>query len=471
MKKSLFTKLVATFTVIISVSFIIIAAFLSYWFQGYYFDQRKKQLSSEGQYIVRAMSEYSQGITSKQQVKLTTQYISNYLSANIWITDSYGYVDTVSNPKHKSLEGIQVLTKDLEKLRKGESVENSGESYDKRWFDSPVHTFEIPIFKGNTFVGAIVMHTPRSEITAPLKRVYNIIWISAIFAIIISSIVIYYFSERIIIRPLSKINNVADKISKGEVDKRVVMYSNDEIGELANSFNSMADSIEQVETNRRQFISNVSHEIRSPITSIKGFIGGILDGIIPLEKQKYYLKITYEEIQRLTRLVNDLLDLSSMESGNLELNIGKVDINEIIRTSIIKFETKIDKKSLRVNVSLEEDKLFVMGDKDRLIQVVINLIDNAIKYASDGGRVNVTTKIRGNKVIVSVFNDGPILSDEDKKHIWDRFYKADKARSSKVSTGLGLSIVRSILTQHKEDVWIDNKSLEGVTFNFTLTRV
>ena len=239
MKKSLFTKLVATFTVIISVSFIIIAAFLSYWFQGYYFDQRKKQLSSEGQYIVRAMSAYSQGTTSKQQVKLTTQYISNYLSANIWITDSYGYVDTVSNPKHKSLEGIQVLTKDLEKLRKGESVENSGESYDKRWFDSPVHTFEIPIFKGNTFVGAIVMHTPRSEITAPLKRVYNIIWISAIFAIIISSIVIYYFSERIIIRPLSKINNVADKISKGEVDKRVVMYSNDEIGELANSFNSI----------------------------------------------------------------------------------------------------------------------------------------------------------------------------------------------------------------------------------------
>lgn len=278
------------------------------------------------------------------------------------------------------------------------------------------------------------------------------------------------FSQRIIIRPLAQINYVADKISKGEVGKRVDIESDDEIGALASSFNSMAESIEQVESNRRLFISNVSHEIRSPITSIKGFIGGILDGIVPEEKQNYYLKLTYEEIQRLTRLINDLLDLSAIEEGHLKLNLEEIDLNEIIRASVIKFETKIRDKKLKVNVSLEDDKVYVVADKDRLTQVVINVLDNAIKYANEGGNVKLNTKIKGSKVIVSIFNDGPVISDEDIKHIWDRFYKADKARSSKVSTGLGLSIVRSILTQHGEDIWVNNSPEGGVTFNFTIKR-
>lgn len=468
MRKGLFTKLVATFTIIISVSFIIIAAFLSYWFESYYFEQRKSQLITESQFIGNAAVQYMEGSIPSSKINEVINYISNYLSVNIWLTDRYGYVYTVSNPKHKNLVGVQVLTDELKELRKGNNLENKG--LYKSAFATPVHTFEVPIIYKGVFNGVIVMHTSINEIRGPLKKVYNIIWISAIFAIIISCIIIYYFSQRIIIRPLAEINYVADKISKGEVDKRVNIDSNDEIGSLATSFNSMADSIEQVENNRRLFISNVSHEIRSPITSIKGFIGGILDGIIPKEKENYYLKLTYEEIQRLTRLVNDLLDLSAIEEGQLKLNLDEVDLNEIIRTSVIKFETKVIEKKLKVNVSLEDDKVYVIADKDRLIQVIINLIDNAIKYANEGGNVKLNTKIKGDKVIVSIFNDGPIISDEDIKHIWDRFYKADKARSSKVSTGLGLSIVRSILTQHGEDIWIDNNTSGGVTFNFTIKR-
>lgn len=468
MRRGLFQKLVATFTIIISVSFVIIAAFLSYWFEGYYFNQRKNQLITESQFIGNAAVQYIEGNISSQRVNEVITYISNYLSANIWVTDKYGYVYAVSNKKHKNLIGVQVLTKELEELRHGNNIENKG--LYTNTFSTPVHTFEIPIFHRGNFRGVIIMHTSIDEIREPLKKVYNIIWISAIFAIIISSIVIYYFSERMIIKPLSKINYVADKISKGEVDKRVDIESHDEIGALAKSFNSMADSIEQVDNNRRHFISNVSHEIRSPMTSIKGFIGGILDGIIPQEKQNYYLKITYEEIQRLTRLINDLLELSSIESGQLQLKIEKLDINEIIRTSVIKFETKVRDKSLKVNVSLDGDRLYVIADRDRIIQVVMNLLDNAIKYTNEGGNIKVDTKIKGSKVLVSIFNDGPKISDEDIKHIWDRFYKADKARSSKVSTGLGLSIVRSILTQHGEDIWVDNESSGGVTFSFTMKR-
>jgi signal transduction histidine kinase len=230
----------------------------------------------------------------------------------------------------------------------------------------------------------------------------------------------------------------------------------------------MAESLELTDKNRRDFLSNISHELRSPITSIKGFIAGILDGIIPMDKEKYYLRIVYDEIQRLTRLVNDLLDLSAMESGKFSFRLTEMDINEIIRVCITRFETKINDKALKVNVTLEGDHLYIAGDRDRLIQVFTNLMDNAIKHCPDNGHIDVHTRIKGRKVYVSVYNDGNKISDEDIKYIWDRFYKSDKSRTNKVSTGLGLPIARNIITQFGEDIWVENKG-QGVMFVFTLS--
>ncbi|AND86187.1 HAMP domain-containing protein [Clostridium tyrobutyricum] len=471
MKKGLFSKLVATFTAIIVVSFVMTSAFLSYWFESYYFNQRKYELLRESELIKERALQYLNGNITSDDINNTITYIGNYLSADIWLVDNYGYVYSVSKNQHKKLIATskQIVTSDLAELRQNKTIDKRGTYSDV--FIAPVHTFEIPIFENDTFRGAIMMHTSLSELKEPLRRVYEIIWSSAALAIIISCIVIYYFSQRIIIRPLGKINNVAEKISKGDVEKRVYIDSKDEIGVLAKSFNSMADSLEAVDKNRRQFISNVSHEIRSPITSIKGFIGGILDGVIPRDKQRYYLSLTYSEIQRLTRLVNGLLDLSSIEAGQFKLKIEKLDINETIRLCIIKFESKINNKKLKVDVYMEDDKLFVLSDKDRTIQIITNIIDNAIKYVNEGGNIKVSTKSKSNKAIISIFNDGPSISEEDLKHIWDRFYKGDKSRTVKVSTGLGLSIVRSILTQLGEDIWVKNKESGGVEFTFTLKRI
>ncbi|WP_070109911.1 sensor histidine kinase [Clostridium acetireducens] len=469
MKKGLFSKMVATFTLIISISFIIIATFLSYWFEGYYFQQRKAQINSESGIIGKAAVEYLEGDISSYRLREILTYIGNYLATDIWLLDNYGYVYSVSNDKQKKLIEKQVFTNELEELRKGNSVEKRG-AYGNI-FVVPVHTYGMPIFYNGTFKGAIVMHTSINEIRGPLKKVYEIIWASAVLAIIASCFVIYYFSQRIIIRPLAQINYVADKISKGEVDKRVNINSKDEIGALAESFNSMADSLEKIENNRREFISNVSHEIRSPITSIKGFVSGMLDGIIPKEKERYYLGIVYKEIQRLTRLVNDLLDLSAIEAGEFNLRIEELELNEFIRLSVIKFETKIKDKKINVNVCLDDEDLFVAADRDRLVQIITNLLDNAIKYVNEGGNVKINTTKRGKKAYVSIFNDGPCISEQDLKKIWQRFYKEDKARSSKVSTGLGLPIVRSILTKLGEDIWVENVKNKGVKFTFTLTLI
>ena len=150
--------------------------------------------------------------------------------------------------------------------------------------------------------------------------------------------------------------------------------------------------------------------------------------------------------------------------------IREVDINEIIRLTVIKNETKINEKRAVVDVCFDEDNLFVAGDTDRLVQVITNLLDNAIKYVNPNGKINISSKTKGKKAYISVFNEAPLIVEEDLKHIWDRFYKGDKSRTAKESTGLGLSIVRNIITQLQEDIWVENKE-NGVCFTFTLTKV
>ncbi|AEB74830.1 sensor histidine kinase [Clostridium botulinum BKT015925] len=459
--------MVATYSLIIAMSFIILASFLSFWFEGYFLNQRKEQLLGEAQILSNAAVQYLQGNSSLDKTNDILEYVSNYAGMDILLFDRYGYVYAASNPKHKKFIGNQILTEELKSLRKGNFIE-------KRDLDSRFnkrYIYDVPVFYKGVFQGVLGFSTSMELIHAPLRKVYQIIWISAMFAIVFSSIIIYCFSQRIIIKPLEQINSAADKISKGEVHKRVQVQSGDEIGALANSFNSMAKSLEEVEENRRVFISNVSHELRSPITSIKGFIGGILDGVIPKEKENYYLSVAYEEIQRLTRLINDLLDLSSIEAGKFVLNVKEEDINEIIRLSIIKFETVIKSKKINVEVWLDDERLSVLVDRDKIIQVITNLIDNAIKYGKEEGNIEIRTKVKGQKVFVSVYNDGPNISKEDGKYIWDRFYKGDKSRTLKVSTGLGLSIVRRIVTQHGGDIWFENKENKGVIFTFTLKKL
>jgi len=468
-KKGLFSKMLATYAIIISISLIIIASFLSYWFQNYFFQERKAQFLDKSYMIQGLAMQYMSGDATSEEVNNTITIIAGYIKSDIWLIDSYGYVYAVSNKEQKEFMGKRVFTSELEQLKLGNTFENTGPY--AGIFDKTVRVYGTPIMtESGSFKGAIILYNSIEEISASLKRVYQIIWISAIFAIIFSCIVIYYFSQKIIIKPLAEINSVARRISNGDVDKRVYLKSNDEIGELAQTFNFMADSVEKNEKNRREFISNVSHEIRSPITSIKGFIGGILDGVIPEEKEKYYLSIAYEEIQRLTRLVNDLLDMSAIEAGEFSLRIMEVDINEIIRLTVIKNETKIKEKRASVDVCFDEDNLFVAGDKDRLVQVITNLLDNSIKYVNEGGKIKISSKVKGRKAFISVFNDGPQIAEEDLLRIWDRFYKADKSRTVKDSTGLGLSIVRNIITQLQEDIWVENKD-NGVYFTFTLAKV
>lgn len=466
MKKGLTLKLIIIFSITILFIFVIIGVIISLWAKDYFMNERQKQMRSEANII--------QDIYSRDSIDAVTSQvddISEEMNEDIILLDNIGIPNVVSSNKYEYLvtKQHQLFTKEIDKLR-----HNTGSSIcevQSTLFDKSSRVFLIPLYDGNSnLIQIVVISIPKSEFTKPVYAVFRIIWVLAFLAIVFLIFVIYFVSKKIIIKPLSYINVAADKISKGEADKRVQIRSNDEIGALAVSFNTMADSLQQVENNRRAFISNVSHELRSPITSIKGFVAGILDGVIPLDKEKYYLNIAYEEIQRLTRLINDLLDLSAIESGSFTLKFREVELNEIIRTTVIKFESIINEKKLKVDVCFSSDKIYVRADEDRLKQVLTNLIDNAMKYSKKNGKVNISTKVKGTKVLVSVHNNGESIAEEDLKHIWDRFYKSDKSRTQKVSTGLGLPIVRNILTLFGEDIWVANKDT-GVTFTFTLTKI
>lgn len=466
--KSIVFKLVATFIVILAISYMIIATLLSVWVQRGYISERRTKLEDSANFIEYNVERYRANEIKKMNVTTTLQYLGKGLNeSEILVLDERNMVFLVSQEELSDWI-FKVFPEDnLEKLSDGKVQEISrlaGPDGATEYF-----VYVSPMIKEGIYQGAVVVMTPESAIRDQVSGVFMIIWISALVALIASVFMIYYFAQQILIRPLYELNGVADKMSKGDFSQRALVTSDDEIGNLANSFNLMAESIEHTDQNRQDFISNISHELRSPITSIRGFIAGILDGIIPADKENYYLNVVYQEINRLTRLINDLLDLSAMESGRFSMDVTEVDLNEIIRISIVKFETKINDKKLKVDISLDSDQQFVAADRDRLIQVVTNLLDNAVKHSPAEGHIEVSTRVKGKKVTVSIYNDGMPISESDSKNIWSRFYKADRSRTQKESTGLGLPIVRNILTQLGEDVWVENRET-GVVFQFTLSK-
>lgn len=469
-RKGLVYKLIITFSGILALILITLALVLSLWFKNYFFRQKIQELDRQSKVISDSVLSYLNGKENSKQNELKDciSFVGNSMDVDILITDNIGYVYEVSSDKfiENKYTNIGVSQKNMDKLKSGLAIEHGGREIMKT---SP-HTYLKPIFQDSYFRGIIVMITSEQSIRSGLKHVYEIVWLSAIVAVIVAAIIIYYFAKKIIINPLNEINIAARRLARVDVGKRVNITSNDEIGELAHSFNVMAESIEESDKNRRDFISNVSHELRSPITSIKGFVAGILDGVIPKDKENYYLNIVYDEIRRLSRLVIDLLDISAMEEGKFKLNMVEFDINILIKQCIAKFDGKIRNKGVNVEVTFGREHEFVYADRDRLIQVLTNIIDNAMKYSNDNGNIKITTNDKGSKVYVSVFNNGPLLKDEELARIWDRFYKSDKARTNKDSTGLGLPIVRLILAQHGEDIWVNNEQ-DGVRFTFTISKI
>ena len=302
-----------------------------------------------------------------------------------------------------------------------------------------------------------------------LNVIMRIVLGSILWVLLAALIAVYFISERVI-APLREISSAAKKFASGKFDVRVPVRGRDEVAELAETFNHMAESLDHYDDMRNSFMSNVSHDLRSPMTSISGFIDGILDGVIPPEQHTYYLQVVSSEIKRLSRLVNSLLDLSRIQAGERKFTPVQFDVCETARQILISFEQKIDAKRLEVEFECDEDKMIAIADHDAIYQVLYNLCDNAVKFASDGGLLAVRLKYaKGRKITVEIFNEGQGISQNDINYVFERFYKSDKSRGlNKNGAGLGLFIAKTIIDAHGGRIWVESEYGKNCCFAFEI---
>ena len=269
------------------------------------------------------------------------------------------------------------------------------------------------------------------------------------------------------IKPIREMAAATRQYADGDFDVRMNDYGReDEIGELAASFNNMAESLQQTERQRREFIANISHELKTPMTTIAGYTDGILDGTIPPENEKQYLRIIANESRRLSRLVRRMLDISQIQ--NKEMKKEEFDLCESARIALLSMEKKITDRGLDVDAEIPEDSVMVQGDRDLITQVIYNLLENAAKFATPGSQLYLGLAVNGEKAYVTVRNLGSTIPAEEIPLLFERFHKSDKSRSEdKDGYGLGLYIVKTILAQHKEQITVTSQ--DGVTaFTFTM---
>ena len=341
--------------------------------------------------------------------------------------------------------------------------------FDSYFGKNPVITVAMPLSLRGEAVGAVFVHKKLELINTGFLPLFHELWLAAMIASALGLVLTAYTAVRIT-RPLTELANAAKRLAQGDMSVKVRVYADDEIGEVSRAFNSMVDALQTMEEQRKGFVANVSHELRSPITSIAGYLQGMLDGTIPQEEHQKYMQVVYDETQRLTRLIRDLLDLSRIESGNVPMNPVDFNINELMRRVLIKYEGRLDEKNMEVEAEFADEPCMVHADMDRIEQVVSNLVDNAIKFCGQYGKLTLETRWEGDLCTVTVADDGAGIDEKDLPHVFDRFYTVDKAHTAGKGTGLGLSIVKQILLQHGHDITVESVKGEGTRFAFQLDR-
>ena len=321
---------------------------------------------------------------------------------------------------------------------------------------------------GDSPDGIVVVYAESRAETAMLNLLIRTIVLSTMWVLIAMLLAIFFVSERTI-GPLKTMSRAAKQFAGGRLDVRVPVTGHDEIAELASTFNNMAESLANSEKTRSSFLGNVSHDLRTPMTTISGFIDGILDGTIPPEDQEYYLKIVSSEVKRLSRLVSALLDISRLQAGERKFHPENFDICEMARQIVLSFEQLIEDKRLDVSFEAERDSMMAYADRDAIHQVLYNITDNAVKFSCDEGLLRIKIYLYDKQIHVSVYNEGVGIPKEDLPFVFDRFYKSDKSRSlDRTGVGLGLYICRSVIEAHGGTIVARSEAGKYCEFEFTL---
>ena len=468
MFKSIFGRMFWTYAIILLVVFSTIAVAMSICFTRF---NTRKQI--ETMVSVAHTVEYWAGTLQIEQTDARSAYAfsqilyswSKFTVSDITVVNREGEV-------FESTCGIRSVPSDLMDCVRLNTTTVHKSNFNG-FYENKVLSVGFPMIYKDNVIGAVFFAKNTEDLRRSVMELIVMFIFSCSFAALFAFILVYIQAKKIS-APIAKINKAAQMIASGNFGERVEITSHDEIGQLASTFNFMASSIEKSEKQRKSFVSDVSHELRTPMTSISGFVQGMLDGTIPDDKRDDYLKIVLDESVRLTKLVNDMLEMSKMSSDEFKLDITPFDINDLICTCLISLETRIDEKRLNVNVDFRPDRLMTLGDKYQIKRVMLNLLDNAIKFCYDGSEINIHTWIENGKAHISVSDTGDVISESEQRSIFDRFYKTDKSRTKdKSGAGLGLSLVQNIIRLHNQKITVkcvpNEDGRSGVTtFEFTL---
>ena len=474
--KSTFSRQVSTTVLILLLALLLLGGAFRVLVGRYLEENTHAQLQTDALALAELVAAYdAAGDLQHENLRTNLTLASLVSGADTVVLDSLGNVILCSEVdlqcRHLGLTINQNFVDQV--FREGSSFDTGSipEFYDEnRYFVS------VPIVSHRTGadIGLVVVSMPTGDTQSLMEGIADI-QVTVSLLVILIAVIVMSVSTRNECRPLREMAQAARDFGHGNLKARVRTggHNSEEVDELAVAFNNMAESLEKSEYQRQEFVANVSHELKTPMTTIGGYVDGMLDGTIPPERHRYYMQIVSDETKRLSRLVRSMLDISRLQDqgGIPEEKKTRFDMEECVGEVLITFEQKIVSKELDVQVDLPDHPVFTRADKDAVTQVVYNLLDNAVKFCTQGGALGVRLRIGGSKIYVTVSNEGHTIPAEELPLVFDRFHKIDKARNrSQEGWGLGLYIVKTLVCSHGENISVASR--DGKTeFTFTMPLV
>ena len=471
MKLSIYVKFILIYLVGALLSFIFVTEGTSRMIMNHMTTEKANLLYQEAALLSTDYAEdyyRSQTAASLETVHSHLNAIAIYLNADIWMIDIDGKVILKSGEKLVFPNLSPYVIEQFDSTSFGTSYYMTGDFFGE--FSEETLSVIAPINYNYRVRGYLVIHHEMSSIAAEKEHILNIMYIT-LAVLLLLALAILLFLIHMIYYPLKKIKKAASEYAVGNLSYQIDLNREDEFGHLADSMNLMARELNETEEYERKFIANISHDFRSPLTSIKGYVEAMMDGTIPVEFQEKYFNIVLFETDRLKKLTEELLTLNSFGTKRGMLDITTFDINAIIKNTAATFEGRCTARKISIELLFESKQQMVKADMGKIQQVLYNLLDNAIKFSNDNSSIVVETNIKYEKVFVSVKDYGIGIPKESQKKIWERFYKTDSSRGKdKRGTGLELAIVKEIIQTHGEHINVISTEGVGTEFTFSLPK-
>lgn len=467
MKRTLYLKFILAYVLFAFFGFIVVGTFVYSLTLEHCKRVRANNLYSEAIQIADTYaSDLYNSETSIETVQEQLSALSEYLDSTIWIINPSGRM-VVDSSKQLDADK-EIVVKGFDSTITGSSYYTVGDFFGS--FDEDQLSVLAPITANYRVRAYVVIHSPMSIVSESANELINISYLMLVVIFLLSLIILIFFTELVYI-PLRKITKATEQYAAGNMDYKVSIESEDEMGYLAATLSYMAGEIARSEDDQKKFIANVSHDFRSPLTSIRGYLEAMLDGTIPPDNHEHYIRIVLNETQRLTKLTNGLLTLNNLNAKGMMLDRTDFDLNQVIRDTAASFEGTCRAKTIGIELVLTDDVMLVNADMAKIQQVLYNLTDNAIKFSHHNSVIKIETTEKHNKIFVSVKDSGIGIPNDDQKMIWERFYKSDLSRGKdKKGTGLGLSIVKEIIKAHGEHINVVSTVGVGTEFIFSLPK-